>query len=280
MRPPSEETLWFLEGHWGASWNLSQPYTQELLLCPSAYVVFGTHSPGVHGAVTRRVTAQLIGDGWVFGTRFKPGAFRTFADRSMHDLCDRVVPLREVFDADGERLSDGVCAAHETDARVALVEAFFTARATKPSADAQVVERAVTLARSEHELSRVQDLAARVGVSVRVLEMKFREFVGMSPKVMLLRCRVQEAAMCLLAGERVDFAELALRCGYVDQAHLIREFKLQTGLTPGQYVRRCAQGTAQVDRRAEVLLADEQAPSSSVHPREDAASRAVPVGMR
>ena len=240
-RAPSEDVAWFLEQHWGASWNLAAPYTQELLLCPSVYVVFGTHSPGVHGVVTRRFTANLAGEGWVFGTRFRPGAFRPFVERPMRELRDRVATIGEIFGTAGEALAARVREATDADGRIAVVESFFRTRAKRPDREAQLVERAVGLARTEHELSRVDDLAARLGVSVRVLEIKFREYVGLSPKEMLLRCRVQEAAERLLAGEEVDFAELALTCGYVDQAHLIREFKLQTGATPGQYARRCAE---------------------------------------
>jgi AraC-like DNA-binding protein len=36
------------------------------------------------------------------------------------------------------------------------------------------------------------------------------------------------------------WAELALELGYHDQAHLIRDFKTQIGLTPAAYAQRCA----------------------------------------
>ncbi|MGH9769443.1 MAG: AraC family transcriptional regulator, partial [Blastocatellia bacterium] len=36
--------------------------------------------------------------------------------------------------------------------------------------------------------------------------------------------------------DTVDWRELALACGYFDQAHFIHEFKEFSSLTPGQYL--------------------------------------------
>jgi len=36
----------------------------------------------------------------------------------------------------------------------------------------------------------------------------------------------------------VDWAEMAANCGYYDQAHLIREFRSFSGLTPASYLSK------------------------------------------
>jgi AraC-like DNA-binding protein len=57
--------------------------------------------------------------------------------------------------------------------------------------------------------------------------------IGLSPKWLVQRRRLHEAAELLRAGDPPDLAQLALQLGYVDQAHFGRDFRTVTGLTPG-----------------------------------------------
>jgi AraC-like DNA-binding protein len=61
--------------------------------------------------------------------------------------------------------------------------------------------------------------------------------IGLSPKWLVQRRRLHEAAELLRAGDPPDLAQLALQLGYVDQAHFGRDFRTVTGLTPGRFVR-------------------------------------------
>ena len=48
------------------------------------------------------------------------------------------------------------------------------------------------------------------------------------------------------ANPRVAWANLALSAGFSDQAHLVREFRALSGLTPGQYRRLAPTGSRHV----------------------------------
>lgn len=82
---------------------------------------------------------------------------------------------------------------------------------------------------------RVEDLAERLAVSVRTLQRLFRERVGVTPKWMLGRYRLHEAAERIAGGDVTDWAALALDLGYFDQAHFIRDFGAVVGRTPADY---------------------------------------------
>ncbi|WP_369259501.1 helix-turn-helix domain-containing protein [Streptomyces sp. R35] len=88
----------------------------------------------------------------------------------------------------------------------------------------------------------VPRLADEVGWSVRQLENRFREQIGLGPKAAARVLRLQRARRLLAAGR--SQAETAAACGYYDQAHLSGEFRAMTGCTPREFT--AARGTPSV----------------------------------
>jgi AraC-like DNA-binding protein len=69
----------------------------------------------------------------------------------------------------------------------------------------------------------------------RTLQRLFADYVGVSPKWVMRRARLHEAAERADSGEPVDWAGLASDLGYADQAHLTRDFTATIGVPPGCY---------------------------------------------
>src|SRR5205814_5681308 len=84
-------------------------------------------------------------------------------------------------------------------------------------------------------LGRVGDQAASSGLSVRTLQRLFADYVGVSPKWVMRRARLHDAAERADGGEPVDWAALASDLGYADQAHLTRDFTVTIGVPPARY---------------------------------------------
>ncbi len=88
-------------------------------------------------------------------------------------------------------------------------------------------------------MARVEHLAREFGIGARRLQRLFGDYVGVSPKWILQRYRLHEAAERIAAGGATDWAAMALDLGYSDQAHLIRDFKKLVGQPPGEYAKNC-----------------------------------------
>ncbi len=233
--PAAPDLAHFVERFWTVRWNVSEPRESATLPYPCVNLVIGSHRPGVHGTTRRRFVAQLEGAGWVLGTKFRPAGFRTLSDRPLTALVDRDVPIETMFGAAGAALVRDVLALPDAPARLARIEAFLRERAPARDDEADRVNAIVELAEADRDLVRVAELAERAGFTVRTLERLFRRHVGISPKWVLQRFRVQEAAARVAAGEVVEWSALAHDLGFFDQARFIREFKLQVGSTPQQY---------------------------------------------
>jgi AraC-like DNA-binding protein len=240
---PAPELAPFLDHFWIVEWDLTgqPPYVQRTLPYPCVHLVFDSSaggSCGIWGVPTGAFDYELKGAGKVCGLRFRPGAFRAFLKRPLHTITDQVLAPASVFPWD------------EADARRAVLEtaddAAMTAAATRllapllPAPDPQVERIAAILRRAETTpgLTQVEQLAADAGMGVRSLQQLFSDYLGVSPKWVIRRFRLHEAADRLASGAEPDLAAMAQELGYFDQAHFTSDFRRLVGESPAQYRKR------------------------------------------
>jgi AraC-like DNA-binding protein len=82
----------------------------------------------------------------------------------------------------------------------------------------------------------VTDIATGLGVSHGYLDRQFTEQVGLSPRTLARILRMRQLLEAIDVHGSVGWADKAAELGWSDQAHLIRDFKRHTGVTPSQYL--------------------------------------------
>jgi AraC-like DNA-binding protein len=93
----------------------------------------------------------------------------------------------------------------------------------------------------------VEDLVARWEMPTRTLQRLFARYVGVTPKWVIRRYRLHEAAE-RLAVPGVSQSQLAAELGYSDQAHFIRDFRAVVGMSPAAYGRIREAGPGSISR--------------------------------
>ncbi len=229
----------FVDRFWRTAWDLAQPFTQVIVTFPVVNFVFQADGSAVVSGVQRHNDdRRLEGTGWALGVMFRVGGFRPFTDRPMAALVDRRVPAAEVFGPAVHALTAAVLEAPSDERRIGLIEDFLDGLAPDartPGEDiSDLVDAAVGAA---PPLTRAADLAERACVSSRTLQRLFQEHVGVGPKAVLDRYRVQGAGE---AARRPvpSWAEVAAQFGYADQAHLTADMSRTFGEPPATYSRR------------------------------------------
>jgi AraC-like DNA-binding protein len=217
----------------------------------------------VAGVIRGQFRCQLQDAGRILGVEFRPGGFRPFLGAPVAAITDRFLGIHEVFGPSGHALAQTVRAAADApgtseEELVALVERFL--RAVAPEFDrrdprgtevAGIVEQIATGIGAGSD--RVGDLARRAGVGTRTLQRLFAEHVGVGPKWVSRRFRLQQAAERAAGGEEIEWVRLAADLGYSDQAHLVRDFTAAVGSSPTRYARAAVspeQGTVAAARHA------------------------------
>ena len=79
----------------------------------------------------------------------------------------------------------------------------------------------------------VTELASTAGISMRQLERHFKEKIGISPRFYNKLRRFAEAYKLKELNPKRSWTDIAYTCGYFDQMHLIHDFRLFSGHTPG-----------------------------------------------
>jgi AraC family transcriptional regulator len=82
----------------------------------------------------------------------------------------------------------------------------------------------------------VRSIAAHAGVSASRLAHVFKAVIGRSVTTYIRECRVRAAAAALRESA-APIGDVAVACGFYDQAHLSRAFKTLRNMTPLQYRR-------------------------------------------
>jgi len=244
---PSPDLERYVEHYWVVEWDLRGEAQErgETLPHPSVHMIFERDGRSrIRGAARKKFSRLLKDQGGVFAVKFTPGGFYPFVGVPVSGFSDTIVTLRDVFGRRGDELDRAVLA-EETDlSRINVVESFLLAYlrdADEADENVLTVTEIVYQVAKERQILKVQDLVDRYGLNKRMLQRLFARYVGVSPKWVIQRYRLNEAAEELVNGESISQTELALKLGYSEQAHFIRDFKSIVGVSPASYARAARQ---------------------------------------
>ena len=234
---PTDDLAPFVEHYWIVRWDLAEPQIAETLPYPSVHMVLEDGRSEVVGVMRGKFSRIIEGRGRVVATKFRPGGFRPFVDRSVATFTDRRWPLPSVFGPGVEAFGAEVLSHDDDIEAVNRIESFL--RSFGPAAGAALSLAGQITARiaDDRAITRVDQIAEDFAMSARQMERLFRDYVGVTPKWVIQRYRLIEGAERIATGDVADFASLALDLGYADQAHFIRDFKKIVGRAPARFVR-------------------------------------------
>jgi len=211
------------------------------------------------GEVRRPVLIQPAGAVDMIGVRFVPGAARLFFDPPMEELVDGMTPLDCVMRARDRALVARIFDADDRHERLRHLQGWLTDRLLASTRSDEIVRECIFAILGTRGAIGTDQLARRTGFTVRQVERRFKSSVGISPKSFGMVTRFRAVLGAVAAGAP-DWIDVALDCGYYDQAHLIRDFHAFTGRAPRAYFADAhplneafSTGWNELSRRAEVL---------------------------
>jgi AraC-like DNA-binding protein len=236
---PSADLAAFVEHYWIVAWDLSgqPPHVQRTLPYPCVNLVFDARRTAIFGVMRGAFEYRLENRGHVLGVRFLPGGFRGLLQAPLITITDRTASLVSIYGLDETTAEASVLGAPDDEGMVAAAEAVLRLRIPAHDANVALVNRIIARIDADRDIVRIDRLASAVDLSPRALQRLFSDYVGVSPKWVIRRLRLHEAAFRLANGEAFDLTSFAQELGYFDQAHFTRDFKAMVGQPPSQYRR-------------------------------------------
>ena len=210
---------------------------QEVLSHPCVHLVFEPGQSGIFGANTGKFTRQLEGQGRVFSIKFRPGAFYPFVKEPVSQFTNTSCGFEEVFDEAGRALEEAMLACDDETRMIEIAEHFLRERRPEQDAHIETINQIVDYIIAYPEITRVDNIVEHFHLNKRTLQRLFSQYVGVSPKWVIKRYRLHEAAERAASSEHMDWSSLAQDLEYFDQAHFIKDFKAIVGKTPAEYAR-------------------------------------------
>ncbi|MGB1287666.1 MAG: helix-turn-helix domain-containing protein, partial [Aggregatilineales bacterium] len=166
----------------------------------------------------------------------KPGGALSFFGVTANELHNRHIPLSLLWGQCANDLYEQLLAAQTPDACFQILEETLLARLYRAKHRHQAVAYALTAFGQLAPQMQVTDVVDSIGLSATRFIQVFREDTGFTPKRYMRLLRFQQALQHLAHQTALDYVDIALLCGYYDQAHFINEFRYFSGITPSQYM--------------------------------------------
>ncbi|MFK2904456.1 AraC family transcriptional regulator [Dyella ginsengisoli] len=226
---------------------LPQPGAQLIInLCEDETRVY-TDEPQRHclrssGSVLGgpRLTSQIIDTAEqvrVMGVMFRPGGAHALTAENQQALLARDINLEDLFGAAARQLRQRLLDTAAPGMRLQILEQWLLAQRRGPATDPAVAHVAAALDRAP-QWACIAKVVQQTGLSDDSLRMRFHRQIGMGPKRYARLQRFRAVLVQVHLAGSVDWCRVAADGGFTDQAHLVREFRAFSGLTPGAFMAR------------------------------------------
>jgi AraC-like DNA-binding protein len=164
----------------------------------------------------------------------RPLGVRAILGVASEEISSRVLNLSDIWGNRVETLIETLLSAASWQQRFTALDRAFESKLYRFRPEREISWAWERLARSYGSVP-VEQLAREVGYSRRHFGERFRETIGVAPKLAARVFRFQRACR-LIVENREGLAQVAVGCGYYDQAHLTREWYALAGCSPKAWI--------------------------------------------
>lgn len=229
MITKEKDYIWIPDGNFTLIFSLGTPY----------YIYTGANTERIGksilvGQMGSAVKLKLCPGNRFIMVHLKPYGLHYFTGWDCTELKDRSIALENLFGYNLRSLSKYLS---ETPALAQCTDKIEDAlsRISGEYAIHTLVRSGVDAIQANNGKGSIKDICRELGTTKTTLEKYFAKTIGISPKVLARLSRLQHFIEQKLANPHFSLTNATYESSYYDQSHLIKEFKLITGITPRKY---------------------------------------------
>lgn len=180
------------------------------------------------------------------GIKFTPTGLSHLTNMPLTELQNSFTSASDILPINFNSLTDKLACLSTTDRLFSTLDSFLTDNLSRgENPDLTWTESVLKHFRSSMGGMPITDLAKKFHSYPKMLERRFLQYVGLTPKMYARILRFNYSIGLRLRHREENYSEIAQRAGYFDQMHYIRDFKTFTGKTPRQFFS--AQGMVSIE---------------------------------
>lgn len=210
--------------------HLKTPWAIRLAASNSAYQQSQAH---LFNQLKQYVEVRLPQDDMLLlGVKFHPWSAQQIWNLNMTDLRDTIIGLENIQDPFFSILKDKIENEPVLHKKISLIEAAVTTKLSNYQSNA--LESVIAHLIDHPAQAKLPSFAN----SQRRLEQRFKEEIGLSPKLFHRIIRVNKTIKRMMQSTKPHLTSISYEMGYFDQSHFIYDFKKFTGLTPSVFLKQ------------------------------------------
>jgi AraC-like DNA-binding protein len=175
----------------------------------------------------------------VVGVQFRPGGAFPFLGVPPSETHNLHVPLEDLWGSFAKEVRELLLGARTAAETFEILERALLARARSGFDKHPAVAFALKEFQAAPHGKTIGVVTEQIGLSARRFADVFAKEVGLTPKLFCRVRRFQRVLRVIRVGQEIDWAEIALSCGYYDQAHFNHDFRAFSGINPSTYLAAC-----------------------------------------
>lgn len=247
VKPVDEHLSSLIECFW-VSHSASQPISHRILpdgcmdiiytfpnLSQKIANPFAPVAPRIIGMMTQAAIVQANTGVDQLGIRFRPGGIFPFVKTPLHLFTNLSEQVDNVNKALGSAVYEQLIELSTWQERIEKLETHLIQQLRNVSYPVPMGLVIRQIIQERGQLS-IKQLSTQTTISSRQLERNFKQYVGVSPKLLSRIIRFRYITTLLKDASRDSLMGIAFTNGYTDHAHLTKEFQEFSGLQPSAYL--------------------------------------------
>jgi AraC-like DNA-binding protein len=202
---------------------------------------FNLRQLAFNGLHLEMVTTTVFPKSLIWGMRFSPAACAAVLRTNPANFKDVMMTEAEMLPHLTAGLLEKLNLCDTFDEAVAVYESKLRELDFAPNFHDEKVDHALRIIEATGGEIKVAELAARLNMSTRQLERRFKASAGLSPKQFSRARRIRATAVALVENTKINWAMRAAEMGFTDQSHLTKEFVSVTKRSPNSFAEKVSQ---------------------------------------
>jgi AraC-like DNA-binding protein len=165
---------------------------------------------------------------------FLPGALYRLMNIPFIEFTNRDMDAEDVLPAAFRKINERLANATSYESMITVIENFLLSLLKRSKNEYRPIDHILATITEDPDHS-MEWMIHNGFLSLRQLERKFNERVGVNPKTFLRIARFHQSYLMYLKRTSLNWFQIAMNCGYTDYQHLVRDYKQFTNTTPNQF---------------------------------------------